>query len=281
MNRRVELNWAVRWVTCFLAWGAASIAAAGNVFVTGHDPDFHASFGGNALGAQRIIQQALAFTRNGNPAPILYLQSNTSNNSLGDHVDSEAGLIASGYTAGNSPGNFYVKVNATEFAAANLSLYSTLFVPSDHGGSLTGDDLAALNARTGDIVSYVNAGGGLVALAEDGNRTPAAVGPQPQNFGFLPFLVTTTGLSQGEAGFTVTPYGASLGLTSADVNGNASHTIFLTTGGLNVVDLDAAGNIITLAGSGPIVPEPSSIGLAILGLAAVHWVSRRRATAKR
>jgi hypothetical protein len=118
-------------------------ALAGNVFVTGHDPDFHASLGGNAIGAQNIISRALDFARNGNTEPILYIQSNTANNGLGDHTDSEAGLVASGYTAGNTPGNHYVKVNAGQFATASLADYSALFVPSDHGGSLTGDDLEA------------------------------------------------------------------------------------------------------------------------------------------
>jgi len=79
--------------------------------------------------------------------------SNTTNNALGDHTDSEASLATIGYTAGNTPGNHYVKVDATQFASANLALFSALFVPSDHGGSLTGDDLAALNARRDTILA--------------------------------------------------------------------------------------------------------------------------------
>ena len=81
-------------------FGAASSAQAGAIFVSGHDADFHALVGGNSLGAQNIINRALDFVRDGNTAPILYLQSNTLNIGLGDHVDSEQGLIASGYTAG-------------------------------------------------------------------------------------------------------------------------------------------------------------------------------------
>jgi len=35
----------------------------GSVFVTGHDPDFHAFLGPNPAGAEHIIQDALPFVR--------------------------------------------------------------------------------------------------------------------------------------------------------------------------------------------------------------------------
>jgi hypothetical protein len=170
-----------------LALGAIALSAmplsAGSIFVTGHDPDFHAQ-SGNTTEAQDIIDNALTFARDGSDLPILLLESNTSNNSLGDHLDSEVGLEDSGYTANAaSGGNHYVKVNAAQFATVNLSLYSALFVPSDHGGSLTGNDLQAFDARSADILTYLNAGGGLVALAEDGDHQPPAAGPHPRCLG--------------------------------------------------------------------------------------------------
>jgi hypothetical protein len=258
---RAMRPFAITSLAFFLALSAS--VNAGNLFITGHDPDFHAFLGGNAGGAQNIINRGLTFVRNGNSNPILYIQSSTANSALGDHTDSEQGLIASGYTAGNTPGNHYVKVDSTAFSTAVLSNYSALLVPSDHGGTLTGDDLAALNARAGDIVAYVNAGAGLMALAEDGFRTPASSNPQPTNFGFVPFIVSEAALSQSESGFTVTPFGASLGLSNSDINGNASHNIFTSYAGFTVVDLDAAGNVITIAYSGTI-PEPSTAALWIL-----------------
>ncbi len=36
-------------------------AFAGSIFLTGHDPDFHAILGGNALGAQHINQTAISY----------------------------------------------------------------------------------------------------------------------------------------------------------------------------------------------------------------------------
>jgi hypothetical protein len=259
---------------------SATVALAGSIFVSGHDPDFHAFLGGNALGAQHIIQSSLAFARDGNAAPILFIQSNTSNIGLGDHTDSALGLQASGYSAGNTPGNHYVTVDAATFLTTNLSLYSAIFVPSDHGGTLTGNDLQALDARSGDIITYLNAGGGLVAFAEDGFRVPATVGPQPVNFGFLPFLVTSAALSQFEGNNQLTPFGVSLGLAVTDINGNFSHNIFTATGGMNVVDTFANGQILSLGFRGQItgggVPEPGTLALLGFALAALAPFRRRK-----
>ncbi len=241
---------------------------AGNVFVTGHDPDFHGVLGANAVGARNIVSAGLDFARNGNSAPILYIQTSTANNALGDHTDSEAVLPLVGYTPANTPGDHYVKVDAAQFASATLADYSAIFVPSDHGGSLTGDDLAALNARALDIQAYANAGGGIVALSEDGFRQPATAGPQPVDFAFLPFVVSAAALSQGESGFTVTPFGSSLGITAADVNGNFSHSVFTSIGPFQVVDRDAAGQVVTIALSGSL-PEPSALVMSIAGLIGV------------
>ncbi|HME71254.1 MAG TPA: PEP-CTERM sorting domain-containing protein [Myxococcota bacterium] len=267
-------SWTMSMLIVGLIFGVAVPGKAGNVFLSGHDPDFHALNGANALGAQDLIDKGLDFVRNGNAAPILLLESGTDNIALGDHSDSEQGLIASGYTSGSTPGNHYVKVSAAQFATANLSLYSAVFVPSDHGGTLTGSDLATLDGRAADIAAYLAAGGGLIALAEDGNRVPAPTNPQPQNFAFLPFSVTSGTLEQPETGYTLSPFGASLGLAASDINGNASHSFFSSTGGLSTVDVDAAGNIISIAGA--VVPEPSTALLLSAGVLRLA-VRRRKA----
>ncbi|MBM3224399.1 MAG: PEP-CTERM sorting domain-containing protein [Candidatus Tectomicrobia bacterium] len=106
-------------------------------------------------------------------------------------------------------------------------------------------------------------------------------GPEPANFGFLPFLGSSTGLSQNETGFTLSPFGVSLGLTVDDVNGNFSHNFFTATGGLTPVDFDADGRIISLAFRGTItpagaVPEPATWTLFALGLGGLAVLARRR-----
>jgi hypothetical protein len=266
-----------RWllVAALLGLSACNVpnsSRAGQLFLSGHDPDFHAAQGPNTTGAQQIIQDSLTFARNGNTAPIMLLETSTANLSLGDHADSELGLIAAGYSAATTPGNHYVRLTATQFATANLSQFSALFIPSDHGGTLTGDDIKALGARSSDILNYLNAGGGLVAFAEDGMRTPSTTSPQPPSFGFLGAVLSPTALSQSESGFTLTAAGTALGLTTSDINGNASHNIFGSAAGLTVVDRDASGNIVSLDFQGTFsVPEPSSLVMvataAAIGLA--------------
>src|SRR5262245_21086804 len=169
------------WLTVSLLMLGAALNAplpAGSLFVSGHDSEFHAAFGPDASGAQDLINRALEFARDGNVAPILFLQTDTSNLSLGDHTDSRTGLVASGYSFGTTPGNHFVAVTAMQFLTTDLSLYSAIFIPSHHGGTLTGSDLLALNSRSADILDYLNEGGGLVAFAEDGFRT----GPPANNF---------------------------------------------------------------------------------------------------
>ena len=52
------------------AVGAVSAPSkAGSIFVSGEDPDFHDQEGPNTVGATNIIEQGLAFARDGNTAP--------------------------------------------------------------------------------------------------------------------------------------------------------------------------------------------------------------------
>jgi hypothetical protein len=124
-------------------------------------------------------------------------------------------------------------------------------------------------------------GGGLVALAEDGNHQPPTAGAAPAPFGFLPFLVSSTAFEGGENGDVLTPAGANLGLTNSDINGNFSHNIFTATGGMNVVNRNAAGQILSLDFRGNVTvtgvtPEPSTIVLLGSAMASIALLARRR-----
>ena len=113
------------------------------------------------------------------------------------------------------------------------------------------------------------------------SNSGAGLTPGGGHFGFLPFIVSSTGKNQAETGTTVTAFGASLGLTNADVSANFSHNIFNSAFGLNVVDTDSAGQILALAGrakvtAGGVVPEPSTVLLLGSGLAGlVAWRFRK------
>jgi hypothetical protein len=251
----------------------------GSIFLTGHDPDFHAFAAPNTAGAQHINQDAIKFIMDPlfNPfvagtKKFLFVECDTCP-VAGGHVDGRQGLSASGFVAGTD----FETHGAADGLAAELALlgtkYSGIVIGSDFGGMLTQAELNILNADSAGIIEFLNSGGGLYAMAE---TTPPSGLASSGFFGFLPFVVSTNPLSQFETGNTLTPFGASLGLVSADINGNFSHNVFTTTGGLNIVDTDPLGEILSLAGRETIpTPEPGIFISLVMGMAGVALACRQ------
>ena len=167
----------------------------------------------------------------------------------------------SGHRAGNTaldmlglkPGTHFDQVSADDLKSVDFSEYTAIVIASSFGGTLTRAELDALITRKEDLLDFMGNGGGLLAFAEGHGKSESEdllSGDSPAElFGFLPVPVVADG-SPPRPPFTVTPYGASLGLTDADVERDAGHTHnwFSSTGGLNVVDTDGKGRAVTLAG---------------------------------
>jgi len=286
-------------VAMYLCLAPASLAFADAIFLTGHDPDYHAALGPNATGAQDFMNVGINFVTNpslntfaaegitkflfvqGNPPPPVYPT---------DYINGTLGLAASGITSQQydvagctSTGDCTQLINALGQLGTT---YDALVIGSDFGGSLTQYELNVLDQSSSEIINFLNAGGGLFAMAEsDSYVTPAWDGrvhelggltPDGGWFGYLPF-VQSFGCGGPIEEDTLTPYGQSLGLQTSDVQGNYAHNCFSGTYGLNIVDETGPnidpGSIQTLAGSGYVtvngVPEPPSLVLLVIGLAAL------------
>lgn len=228
---------------------STSASTPGGIFITGHDADHHAYRGGNALGAQHILQRAIDYVTFGKQNPQVLLVTDVQSPG-GDETDPRLGMNSSGFTAYDVADHGSGTSGILDLHTVNFADYDVIVVASDFGGWLRQDELDVLNARAADILDYINGGGGIVVLNESGNRSSGYPGTSHDRYGFLPFIVSSIPLNLTESGLTVTEAGAAMGLVDSDVNGNYSHSIFESSDGMDIIDIDPLGRILSLATRG-------------------------------
>jgi len=239
-------------------FGEAEPEAGGPIFLTCDDPDFHAV---DNQGARNLFTIGIEFITNpttnafsSGVDKFLFVSSNIE--VPGGHRNGINGLTASGFVEGVDFEHHDATTLNAELDLLGIE-YNAIVVASDFGGILTDAELEILNNRAPDIISFINQGGGLMALAE--SNLQGELTPTQQHFGFLPFVVTSAPLSQNPQG-VLTDFGESLGLVDGDVAGSPSHCIFEESGLLDVVYFDDSENILSIAGVIEIEEERKSNG---------------------
>ena len=245
---------------------AASLASAGDIYLTGHDVDYHS----NQNGYDHVI---LDYLRGSTAASSYRVGIVTGNTSF-------APTFATGY-ASRDVRDIMSFADSSAFSTY-LSTIDVLVVASEDscgGCAFSAADVTKLNTFASTVTSFFNAGGDIFGQTGASNAA---------YYGFLPPSAVATGASiSGSSGFTATVAGSAIGITSSMINGFPTHNRFtsydpaftvMETRGTEIISLGLRGGTIT--GGGGIVlspvPEPETYAMLLAGLGVMGAVARRR-----
>lgn len=244
---------------------AVTPAFAGKLFISGQDSDDsgHVSV---AFGTQLLDFLSTGNTNAGSGILI-----------LGGYTAQSATTINNwnatpSYTLTASSG-------AAAITAQSFAGYAAILMPSadsQTSGGITQAELDAINARAGDIATFVNAGGNLMAFTQIGLTG---------SFGWFPLgALSTSSISTADVSQTAALLAAGLTATDPEIAGDLYHNNFTGPSGffgLSVLARDNATNEAVILGGGVetqiTTPEPASLAILAMGLAGLGAIRRRRA----
>jgi hypothetical protein len=234
-------------ITTALVGFAVDQAGAGNIFLTGHDSDFHDSAGSPFAGP--ALNSDIAFVRAGSTLPVLVLD---------DGSELSSSLTGLGVPIVS------VLPTALTNAMLNPTLYSAIAVASEvscGGCDNTPADNAAIATHLTAIAAFVTAGRGILGLA--GAQDPLA-------YAYVPTAASNGGGNPPATGFVETAAGLAEGLVAE--NGDATHNFFSTPGTGGLSSLFQVAEVNGTTG----LPEVSTWLMRILGFAGLGFLGCRK-----